>query len=326
MGPNIRPVTRYDGAAAKPTPAGPYSRAVYRPGMGVTDCHVHINPLWEMRPEVRALMGDAGPAAEVDRYLRAPDEFLAYLDRCGVERAVLINYVSPEVVGYTERANGFVLDYCRGRTDRLLAVGGVGPEGPDPAGAVERLHRAGLRAIKLHPPHQLFAPNDYIHGTTGLHELYAAAERLGLPVIFHTGTSVFPRARNRFGQPLLVEDVAIDFPRLTVVLAHGGRPIWMDEAVFLARRFPNVYLEISSVPPSRLLQYFPDLARLSEKVLFGSDWPGPGVRDIADNLRAFRALPLPPEATRRILEENPRKVFPDLPRPGSGQDPAAPGS
>ncbi|MHB8352514.1 MAG: amidohydrolase family protein [Thermoplasmata archaeon] len=293
--------------------------------MGVTDCHVHINPLWEMRPEVRALMGDAGPAAEVERYLRDPGEFLSYLDRCEVERAVLINYVSPEVVGYTERANDFVLDYCRGRTDRLLAVGGVAPEGPDPAGAVERLHRAGLRGIKLHPPHQLFEPNGYLNGRIGLRELYTAAERLGLPVIFHTGTSVFPRARSRFGQPLLVEDVAIDFPRLTIVLAHGGRPIWMNEAVYLARRFPNVYLEISSVPPARLLLYFPDLGRLSEKVLFGSDWPGPGVRDISENLRGIRSLPLPPEAVTRILEENPRKVFPDLPGtrivPGSGGGP-----
>ena len=286
--------------------------------MGVTDCHVHINPLWEMLPEVRARMDTRGAAGEIDGYLRDPAAFLAYLDRCGVERAVLVNYVSPRVVGYTERANDFVLDYCRGRADRLVAVGGVLPEGPDPAGAVERLHRSGLRALKIHPPHQLFEPNAYLHGNRGLRELYVAAERLAMPVIFHTGTSVFPGARSRFGQPLLVEDVAIDFPRLPIVLAHGGRPFWMGEAVFLARRFPNVYLEVSSVPPPRLLDYFPDLARLSEKVLFGSDWPGPGVRDIGENLRAFRALPLPPEALEQILVENPRKVFPPPAAPPAG--------
>ncbi|MGI0151667.1 MAG: amidohydrolase family protein, partial [Thermoplasmata archaeon] len=228
-------------------------------------------------------------------------------------RAVLVNYVSPEVVGYTENANDFVLDYCRARPDRLIAVGGIRPDHPDPGREIERLHRAGLRAIKIHPPHQLFAPNAYLEDRPGLKEMYAACERLRLPVIVHTGTSVFPRARSRFGQPLLVEDVAIDFPDLLLVLAHGGRPLWMAEAVFLARRFPNVYLDVSSVPPPRLLGYFPELGRIAEKVLFGSDWPGPGVRDIGENLRAFRSVALSPGVIERILVENPRKVFPDPP-------------
>jgi hypothetical protein len=84
----------------------------------------------------------------------------------------------------------------------------------------------------------------------------------------------------------------------------------METAVFLARRFPNVWLEVSGVPPTRLLEYFPQLPKMPEKVLFGSDWPGPGVRDIGENLNAFRALPLSNEAKQRILEENPLSVFP----------------
>ena len=63
------------------------------------------------------------------------------------------------------------------------------------------------------------------------------------------------------------------------------------------------------MPPARLLDYFPTLAKMAEKTLFGTDWPGPGVPDIGPNLAAFRALPLPEEAQRIILEENPRKVF-----------------
>ena len=131
-------------------------------------------------------------------------------------------------------------------------------------------------------------------------------------MIFHTGTSIFPRARSRFGDPLLLEDVALDYPELTIVLAHGGRPFWTEEAVYLARRFPHVWLEISGVPPTRLLEYFPILPRISDKVLFGSDWPGPGVKGIGENLEQFRALGLTEDAQRRILEDNPRRVF----RPG----------
>jgi predicted TIM-barrel fold metal-dependent hydrolase len=282
--------------------------------MGVTDCHVHINPQWEMRPEAARMLAHSD--ADALRYLKEPAYFLEYLDRCGVDRAVLINYVAPEVIGYTEKTNDFVSEYARTDPKRLIAVGGIRPDHPDPAREIARLaDRLGIRGVKLNPPHQLFRPNAYTDGAVPqLREMYSACERHRLPVIVHTGTSVFPGARNKFADPLFVEDVAIDFPDLTIVLAHGGRPLWMETAMFLTRRFPNVWLEVSGVPPARLLEYFPRLPALAEKVLFGTDWPGPGVKDIRANLDAFRALPIPTDVQRRILEENPLRVFPE-PRP-----------
>ncbi len=264
-----------------------------------------------MRPEARAIFGSAA-RTEVEPYLRDPGKFLEYLDESGVDRAVLINYVAPDVVGYNDSANEFVSAFAAHDPRRLVAVGGLLPTHRDPAGRVEELvSRLGIRGVKIHPPHQLIAPNGYIDGSaTGLREIYRACERLRVPVIVHTGTSVFPGARNRFAHPMLLEDVAIDFPELTLVMAHGGRPLWMEEAVFLARRFPRVYLELSSIPPARLLQYFPRLEELAPKVLFGSDWPGPGVPDIGGNLRAFRSLPLSESARERILVTNPDRVFP----------------
>ena len=279
--------------------------------MGVTDCHVHINPIWEMHPRARALVGHGGAGSELEAYARDPRKFLDYLDRCGVERAVLVNYVAPEIVGYTEKANEFVVEYASADPRRLIAVGSVLPTHADPGAEVERLVGLGLRGLKVHPSHQLFAPNGYADGTApGLRAIYAACERLRVPVIVHTGTSVFPGARNRFAEPLLVEDVAIDFPDLPIVLAHGGRPLWMEQATFLTRRFENVFLELSSVPPTKLLEYFPALERLSDRAVFGSDWPGPGVKDIRANLEVFRSLPIAPDVQRRILEENPLRLFP----------------
>jgi len=278
--------------------------------MGITDCHIHINPLWEMRADAAQTLTHRDPVAA--RYLKEPEAFLEYLDTSGVERAVLINYVAPEVIGYTEGANTFVSEYVQADPERLIAVGGIRPDHPDPEAEVVRLtQNLGIRALKLHPPHQLFRPNAYTDGSLpALQEIYESCERHHVPIIFHTGTSVFPRARSKFGDPMFVEDIALDFPELTIVLAHGGRPIWMSTAVFLARRFPNVWLEVSGIPPARTLEYFPQLARLADKVLFGTDWPGPGVADIGANVAAFRALPIPPEAQRRILEENPLRVFP----------------
>ena len=281
--------------------------------MGITDCHVHVNPVWEMRPEAYALLQTDDPGR--DRYAREPRLFLEYLDRCGVERAVLVNYVAPEVIGYTEKANEFVAEYVREDPDRLIATGGIAPQHPHPDREVRRLvEKLGIRAIKIHPPHQLFRPNAYADGELpALRGMYATLEELGVPVIFHTGTSVFPGARNKFADPMLVEDVAVDFPKLPIVLAHGGRPLWTQTAVFLTRRFPNVWLELSSVPPDRLLDYFPTLPKLVDKVLFGSDWPGPGVPDIARNIAQFRRIGLSSEAQRQILEENPLRVFPRRP-------------
>ncbi len=278
--------------------------------MGVTDCHVHINPTWEMRPEALALLGR--PSEEVAGFVKDPAAFVDYLDRAGVERAVLVNYVAPDVIGYTEATNEFASTYAGHDPARLLATGGIRPDHPDPDREVRHLVRdLGLRALKLHPSHQLFRPNAYVDGTLPrLRALYAACERERLPLIVHTGTSVFPRARNRFADPLFVEDLAVDFPDLTIVLAHGGRPLWMPAAVFLTRRFPNVWLEISGIPPMSLLEYFPTLGKLASKTLFGTDWPGPGVKDLGANVAAFRQLPLPSEDRERILVDNPLRVFP----------------
>ena len=289
---------------------GPYIGSNVGETMGVTDCHVHINPLWEMRPDAVRLLAHANPTDA--RFLKEPKAFLEYLDACDVERAVLVNYVAPEVIGYTEKSNEFVSEYVRADPERLIAVGGIRPDHPDPEHEIARLATTlGIRGIKLHPAHQLFRPNAYVDGEIpSLRAIYAACERHRLPVIVHTGTSVFPRARNKFSDPLFLEDVALDFPDLTIVLAHGGRPIWMETATFLARRFPNVWLELSGVPPARVLDYFPRLPLLADKALFGTDWPGPGVRDIGANLRAFRALSIPADAQKKILEENPLRVFP----------------
>src|SRR5438477_4983874 len=95
-------------------------------------------------------------------------------------------------------------------------------------------------------------PNAYMHGLDALRDLYAEAQRLHLPVMIHTGTSVFPGARSRTGEPMAVDDVAVDFPDLTIILAHGGRPLWMEQAFFLVRRFPRVYMDVSSLPPGHI--------------------------------------------------------------------------
>jgi predicted TIM-barrel fold metal-dependent hydrolase len=248
---------------------------------------------------------------QICEFCRSPKAFLKHLDACGIDRAVLINYVAPEVIGFTSGVNAFISDYVKADPKRLIPCGSLHPRHTTNVLAdVEQLLRLGIRMVKVHPPHQLLYPNDYLHGVKELEILYRAAEANGVPVMIHTGTSIFPGARNKFGDPIHVDDVAVDFPRLKILLAHGGRPLWMNTAFFLVRRHPNVYLDISGIPPKTLLKYFPRLEEIVAKTVFGTDWPGPGVPDIKQNLEDFRALPLSDAAKHQILSHTALSLWP----------------
>ena len=280
--------------------------------MPVTDAHIHVQPWWELKPEVlEVIRRGRADLDEIEKINRSPAHLLRRLDADGIERAVLVNYPSPDLMGFTSRVNQYVAEYCAAAPDRLIAMGGVHPRFTDDAGAeVRRAADMGVRALKLHPPHMAVEPNAYLHGLDALRALYEEAQRLKLPVMIHTGTSIFPGARSRTGEPMPIDDVAVDFPDLTIILAHGGRPLWMEQAFFLVRRFPRVYMDVSSIPPRSILRYFPRLAEVADKVLYGSDWPAPGVKSMAENLRAFRELGLPAEAETKILDGNARRLWP----------------
>jgi predicted TIM-barrel fold metal-dependent hydrolase len=104
--------------------------------------------------------------------------------------------------------------------------------------------------------------------------------------------------------------VAVDFPSLKILLAHGGRPLWMEAAFFVVRRHPNVYLELSGIPPGRLLEWFPRLEEIAHKTIWGTDWPSPGIKSMRQNVDAFLQLPLSDAAKRAILYDNAVSVFP----------------
>ena len=140
--------------------------------------------------------------------------------------------------------------------------------------------------------------------------IYRRAEEKGLPVMVHTGTSIFPGARCKYGHPMELDDVAIDFPDLPIIMAHGGRPLWVNEAFFILRRHKNVWLDLSGIPPRKILHYFPRVEEVADRVLWGTDWPSPGVRGPGDNLDQFLQLGLPDRFKEQVAVENSLKLFP----------------
>ena len=278
----------------------------------ITDCHVHIQPIEMFKPAALAVMKKKrANFDEIVEFCRSPKKFLHHLDQIGVDRAVLINYVAPDLMGFTSGVNEFVANYVKENPKRLIPCGSVHPRHTaNVEGDMEQIVRLGIRMIKVHPPQQLLYPNDYLNGMKELETVYRVAEQSGIPVMVHTGTSIFPGARNKYGDPIYVDDVAVDFPKLKIILAHGGRPLWMETAFFLVRRHPNVYLDISGIPPKTLLKYFPRLQEIADKTLFGTDWPGPGVPEIKQNLEDFRSLPITDAAKQQILGKTALSIWP----------------
>ena len=281
----------------------------------VTDVHIHIQPWRQLKPGPRKTM-TVGKEGHLDLLMALMDDpklLLGMMDEQDIARVGLVNYPSPDVMGFDDSTNEFAARYAEAAPDRLLPYGGVHPRFTTNARRdVDHLVELGTRVLKIHPPHQVFAANAYTDGLTALGEIYATCEHVGMPVMIHTGTSIFPGARCKYGNPMEIDDVAIDYPDLQIIMAHGGRPLYMAEAFFILRRHKRVWLDLSGIPPRTLLEYFPRLEELSAQLLWGTDWPSPGVSSMRRNVDQFLALPVTDAVKRATLQDNPERLLPRL--------------
>jgi predicted TIM-barrel fold metal-dependent hydrolase len=225
--------------------------------------------------------------------------------------AVVFTVDTESFTGHPALSNEEIAEGAAENADVLVAFASIDPaKGRAGARAFRRLvEDHGVRGLKFHPSTQAFAPND-----RSAYPLLEVAQEHGLPAIFHTGqTGIGAGLRGGGGvrlalsNPMLLDDVAVDFPDLTIVMAHPSFP-WQDEALAVATHKPNVYIDLSGWSP----KYFPpQLVRyagslLQDKVLFGSDYPliTPD-RWLAD----FAKLDIKPHVRPKILKENAVRVL-----------------
>ncbi|WP_396642447.1 amidohydrolase family protein [Microbacterium sp.] len=167
----------------------------------------------------------------------------------------------------------------------------------------------GVRGFKFHPSAQGFYPDDPI-----AYPLYEVIEEYGLVALFHTGQTGVGAGqtggggiRLKYANPLHVDDVAVDFPGMDIILAHPSFP-WQDEALSVATHKPRVYIDLSGWSPKyfppQLVQYANTL--LKHKMLFGSDFP---VITPERWLRDFDALNIKDEVRPMILKDNAARLF-----------------
>jgi len=247
-------------------------------GKLLVDAHTHVARLPTLSPDwqrwVRTFgggvpIGELFDAGGTPRPAAIDDHFAGQ----GADRVLLFTEYSPKVTGTQPIED--VLPLVAANPVRFRPVANLNPHLHYPvARELARQVDLGAIALKIHPVHGGFEARDRM-----LYPAYAWAEERGLAVIVHCGTSSFSGSVNAYADPVLLDDVFRDFPGLTVLLAHGGRGWWYDQAAFLALSRPNVWLEVSGLPPQRLPDYYGrSLRRLAARMVFGTDWPGvPGV-------------------------------------------------
>ncbi len=218
---------------------------------------------------------------------------------------------SERETGFRRYENEEVAEIAARNADIMIPFASIDPaKGRLGVREARRLVREfGVRGFKFHPTMQAFYPND-----RSAYPLYEAIAEEGAITLFHTGqTGVGAGMRGgmnmrlKYSNPIYLDDVAADFPDMSIILAHPSFP-WQEEALSVATHKPNVYIDMSGWSP----KYFPPIlvryanTMLKHKMLFGSDWPAiTPDRWLAD----FEGIEIRDEVRPLILKENARKLL-----------------
>jgi uncharacterized protein len=267
------------------------------------DTHVHIESNTDNAADeaARKYFHEAGPRP-------TPQEIADYYRARKI--GCVVFSVDERLTGRPQVPNDKVAALAAKNADIMLAFASVDPtRGFEAISETERLIAHGARGFKLHPPLQQFHANDRL--AYPFYEVVAAAK---LPVIFHTGHSGIGTGmpggggvRLKYGNPMDIDDVAVDFPDMPIIMAHPSFP-WQDEAISVCLHKPQVYIDLSGWSPKYfspvLIQYANTL--LKNKVLFGSDYPliTPD-RWLAD----FEKIPIRDDVRPLILKENAMRLL-----------------
>ncbi len=225
--------------------------------------------------------------------------------------AVIFPVDAERETGYRRYKNEEVAELAAQHSDILIPFASIDPA-KGKLGAREArnlVENYGVQGFKFHPTMQGFYPNDRMAYT-----LYEAIAETGKPALFHTGQtgvgSGMPGGngmRLKYSNPMYIDDVAVDFPEMPIILAHPSFP-WQEEALSVAQHKPNVYIDLSGWSP----KYFPPIlvryanTLLRKKMLFGSDWPMIAPEKWLD---AFDQADFRDEVRPLILKDNAAKLL-----------------
>jgi predicted TIM-barrel fold metal-dependent hydrolase len=272
------------------------------------DVHTHA---WKS-----ALQVDDAPTASQEamgRYFRYQPQHQTVPEMAAMYRRLKMAFVVFTVDSPKEPrqiSNEEIAELAR-KEDNAIAFASIDPHRG--AGGVRLARKLiedyGVKGFKFHPSVQEFFPNDRI-----AYPLYEVIAEAKLPALFHTGQTGVGAGtpggggiRLKYSHPMLLDDVAADFPEMPIILAHPSFP-WQEEALSVATHKPQVYIDLSGWSP----KYFPPIlvqyanTLLKDKILFGSDYPV-----IAPErwMEEFEKLPIKPEVKQKIYKENAARLL-----------------
>jgi predicted TIM-barrel fold metal-dependent hydrolase len=271
--------------------------------MRVIDFHTHPYRPGDLAPGTRAFVQRTSAALrEYGEQLGDPRFFADALRAQGIDRAVVLPEHCPATSGNVRTDS--VLEWCAAAPDTLIPFASVDPNSDaDAADLLQGYITKGVRGLKLYPSYQFFYPNE-----RRVYPIYEVCQSANIPVLMHIGSSVIPGTRLKYCDPIHLDDVAVDFPNMSIVMAHGGRGYWHEACAFLAAHFANVYIDVTGLVPERLREYFPEMEKRADKYIFGTDWPAMP-KSAAHNIQAISKLGLPETALRRIFSENAARLL-----------------
>lgn len=236
------------------------------------DIHTHI---WDVDQHLSAsfqeLMGGSFKATPAATSQCAPADPQRHWQACQqADKTVVLAFDMGHCGAVVP--NEYVADYVKQHPERLIGFASVDPNRED---ALERLTYAhqtlGLKGLKMSGTYQDVHPHD-----KRVYVLYQYCQEQGLPILLHHGATIFPQAPLAYAKPLLLEQVAHDFPKLNIIIAHIGFP-WTVDAITVMRKHVNVFADISALA-YRPWQLYNALitameATVTERIFFGTDWP-----------------------------------------------------
>lgn len=266
----------------------------------IVDCHTHLADIGHLGGEVvegaRKAWGSACNLAAV------PERHAEAMKDCD---AFIVLPIDAEEIGYSI-PNEYVADYVKKDPSRRIGFASVDP---NRIGADKLLREAvlglGLKGLKLAPIYQRFHP-----ASPQAYPLYAMADRLKIPVMWHQGTSYVESGPLEYSNAVLLDPVARSFPELKMVIAHLGHP-WFAETACVVRKHPNVYADMSALCTRPWQMYNAMITALEygieKKIFFGTDYP---FFTPAQTMDAFRNINRIVEGT--CLPRVPEKVIEDI--------------
>jgi uncharacterized protein len=273
--------------------------------MKIINAHVHMLELGKMlamQPDMEIPL-DLEVFKNLDETLTltAPIALLNQMAEAGISQTVLYACEAPIVYA----SNEYVANLCRQFPEKLIGFASVNPIREDAVSVIEAaITQLGLKGIKFHPPLQNFYPND-----PQVFPVYEKAIELNVPVVFHVGTTPFGSlARLDQADPLLLDEVACEFPDLRIMLTHLGT-LWQDEAFMVTEKNPNVYIDTAAyVYEIKELLTKNTIERVgAHKFIFGTDYPMPfgnQAHRMKDFVDCIQSLDLSAEIKEMIFYQN----------------------